>query len=196
MVDYQNELRQGLFETLTGILQGLRNDQVRRREAHAPLARSAFINPTAPSPTTSPHHLISHTSGPNTQAGGSIPTVRATRSFVHPQDTIFKDTARSDDVTRGAVGVLGYANSPSPLSSLLLPLSPLSSLRLSNMLCSDLAHSLGSKVKPLLVQDAVKQIVKQCSRSDSEVTQDVAAWAQEVITLSLPSSPSPLANSP
>eukprot|EP00026_Physarum_polycephalum_P002372 Phypoly_transcript_02378.p1 GENE.Phypoly_transcript_02378~~Phypoly_transcript_02378.p1 ORF type:complete len:872 (+),score=134.15 Phypoly_transcript_02378:215-2617(+) len=111
MVDYQNDLRQGLFETLTGILQGLRND-----------------NPDQFLPYAA--HVV---------------------SFI--TDTVFKDSARSDEVTRGAVGVLG-----------------------------DLAHSLGSKVKPLLVQDAVRKIVKQCANSDSEATCDVANWTEEVIS--------------
>jgi len=110
LLDYQAELRQGLFETLTGILQGLRGDQ----------------------------------------ADLFIPYASPVVSFI--TDTVFQDTARTDEVIRGAVGVLG-----------------------------DLAHSLGTKVKPLLVQDSVKTIVKQCTKSDNEVTVDVATWAQEVI---------------
>jgi len=112
MVDYQNDLREGIFEALTGIIQGLRTDD---------------------------------------QADQFLPFVETVVHFV--TEVVFKDQTRSDAVTRGAIGVLG-----------------------------DLAHSLKSKVKPYLANEAVKTIINQCVRSSIESTAEVASWAQEVIT--------------
>jgi len=111
LVDYQNELREGIFEAFTGILQGLRTDN--QAEQFLPYADNVIL------------FIVS---------------------------VVFKDQTRSDAVTRGAIGVLG-----------------------------DLAHSLGDKVKAQLQQDAVKTIISKCVSSDSETTQEVAQWTQEVI---------------
>eukprot|EP00026_Physarum_polycephalum_P002142 Phypoly_transcript_02146.p1 GENE.Phypoly_transcript_02146~~Phypoly_transcript_02146.p1 ORF type:complete len:854 (+),score=127.98 Phypoly_transcript_02146:100-2661(+) len=113
MVDYQNELREGIFEAFAGILQGLRTDD--QADAFLPFAE----------------HVVAFITG-----------------------VIFIDPTRSEAVTRGAIGALG-----------------------------DLAHSLTHKVKPLLEQDAVRNIIAQ-SLSDCEPytpTYEVARWTQEVI---------------
>lgn len=67
MVDYQNELREGIFEAFAGILQGLRTDN---------------------------------------QADLFLPFAEHVVAFV--VDVIFKDETRSEAVTRGAIGALGY----------------------------------------------------------------------------------------
>ncbi len=66
---------------------------------------------------------------------------------------VYADNTRSYAVTRGALGVLG-----------------------------DLAHALGSKVKPQFQQPFIKSLISECLNSDNPSTQEVAKWAKEVIT--------------
>lgn len=67
LVDYLNQLREGIFEAYTGIIQGLRGD--------------GMADP----------HLLSYVNHLVTFVG-----------------YVFSDNYRSEAVTRGAVGVLGY----------------------------------------------------------------------------------------
>jgi len=112
LVDYLNQLREGIFEAFTGIIQGLRSDNV----ADPNLLQ--FVP-----------HIINFV------------------GFVH------QDSARSESVTRGAIGVLG-----------------------------DIAHSLGPKVKHHLTQNFVKSLINECIKSDDPQTKDVAQWAKDVIS--------------
>jgi len=64
---------------------------------------------------------------------------------------VASDPNRTEDVTRGAVGVIG-----------------------------DVVHSLGPQVKTMLAQPFVKDLIHECIRSDNQQTQDVATWAKEV----------------
>lgn len=110
LVDYLNQLREGIFEAYTGIIQGLRSDN---------------------------------------QGDQFLPYVNHVVSFV---GFVSQDAYRTESVTRAALGVLG-----------------------------DLAHALGSKVKPALQQPFVKVLITECLNSDSGQTQDVGRWAKEVI---------------
>jgi importin subunit beta-1 len=64
---------------------------------------------------------------------------------------VCSDPNRSDNVTRGAVGVLG-----------------------------DIGQALGAKAKPYLQQPFIKNILDDCQKSENASTRDVAQWAREV----------------
>jgi len=110
LVDYLNELREGIFEAYTGILQGLRTDsQVEQALGYS-------------------QHLV---------------------NFVAH---VFNDPSRTDSVTRAAVGVLG-----------------------------DLGHAFKASVKPLLQQQFVRDMIRECLASDLDSTRDVAKWVEDII---------------
>jgi hypothetical protein len=46
--------------------------------------------------------------------------------------------------------------------------------------CSDLAHSLGPKVKPQLHTEVIHKLIKDAMESDVESTVDVGRWANDV----------------
>jgi importin subunit beta-1 len=66
---------------------------------------------------------------------------------------VWNDPTKSDEVTRGAVGVLG-----------------------------DLAHALGPKVKDMLRHEIVQAILNECTTSANQQTREVAKWAKQVIS--------------
>lgn len=65
---------------------------------------------------------------------------------------VWNDPNKSDEVIRGAVGVLG-----------------------------DLAHALGSKVRDVLKHEIVQGIINECVTSRDQQTREVAKWAKQVI---------------
>jgi len=65
---------------------------------------------------------------------------------------VYADKARTDSVTRAALGVIG-----------------------------DLGHALGSRVKQPLSQPFVKSLIQECANSSNLQTRDVAIWVKEVI---------------
>jgi importin subunit beta-1 len=65
---------------------------------------------------------------------------------------VWNDPTKSDEVIRGAVGVLG-----------------------------DLAHALGPKVRDVLKHEIVQGIINECASSSNQQTREVAKWAKQVI---------------
>jgi len=66
---------------------------------------------------------------------------------------VYQDPARTEEVTRGAIGVIG-----------------------------DLGHGLGSKVKKELQVDFVRELIRDCHKSDMESTREVAKWTDSVVS--------------
>lgn len=107
LVDYLNRLREAIFEACTGIVQGLRTDNV--------------ADP----------HLLPYING-----------------MVHFCASVAADNKKTDEVTAGALGLLG-----------------------------DIASALGPKVKQQLTQAFVKSLIND-GQKGGEKSQELAKWAK------------------
>jgi len=110
LIEYMNQLREGIFEAYTGIIQGLRGPKV---------------------------ELL-------------LPYVKDVITLI---GSVYQDKLRTEEVTRGAVGLVG-----------------------------DLAHSLGWRVKQQLSSDWILSMLDECASQGNAQTRETAKWAKEVIS--------------
>jgi len=150
LIDYMNQLREGIFEAYAGIIQGLNAD--------------GKGNPLFLSAAT--HKLTSLF----VVADLLLPFSHGILSLIHH---ITDDNARTEDVCRAAVGVLGYG---------VLYVWELTRLILVLCLpCSDLANTLGPKLQNVDMRTHFTPLIEHCrSQRADPTTRSTAEWAKEV----------------
>jgi len=131
-VEFVNSLREGIFETYTGIVQGLRIDN---------------------------------------QAAAFEPYIEPLVLFI---ESIWDDPNRSEGISNGIIGVLGFVRFPYNTQKK-------NCAYWFTYLSRDLAQTFQSRLKPIFEREGVKKVIQECRESPDPKIKEIGKWTYKLV---------------